>query len=187
MLSWASASSSQPPSHAVKATGAPHVDTALRYVGVREKTGRNDGRFVEMFLRSVGLKKGNPWCAAFISYCLERAKAVLPKVRSGLARRFVTKESIRAEDVLSGRYYVRRGDLLVWFNGNTINGHIETASENWPRIRDGPREVTAKGTSIGGNTNKKGSREGDGVYEQVRQIKRYDYHRIRYITPVTYE
>lgn len=137
-----------------------------------------------MFLASVGLKKGTAWCAAFMSYCLNAAKAVLPNVRSGLARNFVTKQSIRAEDVLSGRYYVKRGDLLVWFQGNTIYGHIETASEDWPKTQQGS---TSKGTSIGGNTNRAGSREGDGVYEQVRTIKRYDFKRIRYITPVTYE
>ena len=43
------------------------------YVGVRELTHRNDGPEVERFLAHVGLKKGAPWCAAFVSYCLHKA------------------------------------------------------------------------------------------------------------------
>ena len=43
------------------------------YVGVRELTRHNDGPEVERFLAHVGLKKGAPWCAAFVSYCLHKA------------------------------------------------------------------------------------------------------------------
>ena len=43
------------------------------YVGVRELTHHNDGPEVERFLAHVGLKKGAPWCAAFVSYCLYKA------------------------------------------------------------------------------------------------------------------
>ena len=43
------------------------------YVGVRERTNHNDGPEVERFLAHVGLKKGAPWCAAFVSYCLHKA------------------------------------------------------------------------------------------------------------------
>ena len=43
------------------------------YVGVRELTHHNDGPEVERFLAHVGLKKGAPWCAAFVSYCLHKA------------------------------------------------------------------------------------------------------------------
>ena len=43
------------------------------YVGVRERTNHNDGPEVERFLAHVGLQKGAPWCAAFVSYCLHKA------------------------------------------------------------------------------------------------------------------
>lgn len=40
------------------------ADSAIAQVGVREKSGRNDGYMVEQYLKSVGLSKGNPYCAA---------------------------------------------------------------------------------------------------------------------------
>ncbi|MCU0383758.1 MAG: hypothetical protein MUF68_06795, partial [Cyclobacteriaceae bacterium] len=32
-------------------------------LGVREATGKNDGKAVEMYLATVNLTKGYPWCA----------------------------------------------------------------------------------------------------------------------------
>ncbi|RXF67710.1 hypothetical protein [Arcticibacter tournemirensis] len=48
-------------------------------LGVREATGRNDGNSVEGYLRYVGLKKGDPWCAAFVCYCLGKAGIANPR------------------------------------------------------------------------------------------------------------
>ena len=36
--------------------------------GIKEKTGQNDGYWVERFLAVCGLKKGNPWCAAMLAF-----------------------------------------------------------------------------------------------------------------------
>ncbi len=44
------------------------VELAVSQVGVRELTGNNDGKQVELYLRSVGLEKGQPWCAAFLAW-----------------------------------------------------------------------------------------------------------------------
>jgi hypothetical protein len=41
----------------------------LSKVGIKEKTGNNDGPDVKKILASVGLKEGNPWCAAGQSFC----------------------------------------------------------------------------------------------------------------------
>lgn len=38
---------------------------------IKEKTGKNDGYWVEEFLKSVGRKKGDAWCAAYTSYNLQ--------------------------------------------------------------------------------------------------------------------
>ena len=43
--------------------------------GVRE-TGKNAGEDVEKYQRSVGLSKGNPWCAAFVSWCVMTSKGL---------------------------------------------------------------------------------------------------------------
>lgn len=48
----------------------------LNEVGVKEATGKNDGKRVEMYLKSVKLPKGNPWCAAFVHWVLEQCGVV---------------------------------------------------------------------------------------------------------------
>jgi hypothetical protein len=47
-------------------------------LGVREKTGHNDGPRVEQYLRAAGLKKGAPWCAAFVCWVFDRAGIANP-------------------------------------------------------------------------------------------------------------
>jgi len=43
------------------------IDHAKSYVGIREKTGKNDGPEIERWLRLVGRKKGDAYCTAFCS------------------------------------------------------------------------------------------------------------------------
>ncbi len=48
-------------------------------IGVREKTGKNDGPEVEKYLRYVGLGPGNAWCAALVSWTFGQAGFDQPK------------------------------------------------------------------------------------------------------------
>lgn len=43
------------------------ADDALANVGVREE-GENKGRYIRVYLHSVGLSEGYSWCAAFVKY-----------------------------------------------------------------------------------------------------------------------
>lgn len=45
------------------------VAVAASQVGVREKTGKNDGAEVRMYLREVGLPEGYAYCAAGLTWC----------------------------------------------------------------------------------------------------------------------
>src|SRR5215813_7754666 len=49
------------------------AEDAEANVGVKEAGGDNHGKFVEVYLRSVGLGPGAPWCAAFVHYRLQEA------------------------------------------------------------------------------------------------------------------
>ena len=49
---------------------------ALANVGVTEE-GENRGKWVETYLRTVGLPPGSPWCAAFVRFRFEQAAAAL--------------------------------------------------------------------------------------------------------------
>ncbi len=59
------------------------VRAAQSQLGVTELTGKNDGVQVEWYLHYVGLKKGNPWCSAFLCWCYVQDDQLNPK--NGLA------------------------------------------------------------------------------------------------------
>ena len=152
-----------------------HLDTAKSYDYVVELTGRNDGKEVEMFLKSVGRNKGDSWCAAFVSYCLTVSGVLEPKIRSGLARDFATKTDkklvIKATDVLLKKYKIVQGDLVVWAKGKTVFGHIGMTTEDWNAI---------KGKTIEGNVSNK-------VSLMTRKIEPANYFRIKWFVKVKNE
>lgn len=129
------------------------------YIGVREKTGSNDGKEVEMFLRSVGLGKGYAWCAAFVKYCMLEAGIKAAERMNGMALSTENKKDFvyhnrkfvkvpQAGDVFT-LYYARLGRIgHTGFFDKEINSSIFE--------------------SVEGNTNNQNSREGDGVYRRKR-------------------
>jgi hypothetical protein len=165
------------------------LDTARSYVGTIEKTNHNDGPVVEKFLSSVGRKKGDSWCAAFVSYCLQAGSVSFPLIRSGIARSFKLPGSIKAKDVLTGRYKILPGTIIVWEKGNTIFGHVGFV-ESW----NGQSGITIEGntskdmafhgdkSSVFTNANKNNA---DGVYRKNRFIQPANYFRITCFTQVT--
>lgn len=157
-----------------------HLDTAFSYVGTKEKTGKNDGKIVEMFLKSVGRTKGDAWCAAFVSYCMINSKVIYPTKFSGLARTFKTNKSIKASDVLFGVIKIKPGTLLIWEKGSTISGHVGFVISQVGKNKFNTIEGnTSSGTS--------GSQsDGDGVYKRSRVIQPANYFRITSFTEVKY-
>lgn len=161
-------------------SGQKHLTIAKSYIGIKEATGHNDGEPVETFLRSVGRKRGDSWCAAFVSYCLTKANIKDPKTRSGLARLFKREKYIKAADVLRGIKIIESGSIVGWEKGSTISGHIGFVSSNWKG---------QSGNTIEGNTSsgEKGSQaDGDGVYARKRSIMPANYFRICWFVPVRY-
>lgn len=137
--------------------------------GVREQSGKNDGERVETYLAYVGLKKGNPWCAAFVCWSLGQAGIRNPRSgwspdlfplgkvcwqRSGSLRlKRVPEQQARQP---------RRGDVFgIYFPEKRRIAHVGFV-DAW----DGKYVITVEG-----NTNEAGSREGDGVYRKRRLIK----------------
>ncbi|MCO5238886.1 MAG: CHAP domain-containing protein [Chitinophagaceae bacterium] len=131
----------------------------LSQVGVREKTGNNDGPQVEMYLRSVNLGKGYAWCAAFVHWCLDSAgirnsiTAWSPSAHNAKNVAWNGKEflkDVRPGDVGCLYYPSLRRIGHTFFYHRTINGSVYETVE--------------------GNTNAAGSREGDGVYKKKRSF-----------------
>lgn len=62
------------------------LELAALEIGVRE-IGHNAGPRVEEYLAIVHLGPGNPWCAAFVSYCIHQADIALAPPAPPLFRR----------------------------------------------------------------------------------------------------
>ncbi len=128
------------------------VAIARAELGVREATGNNDGAAVEKYLALTGLKKGNPWCAAFISWVFAQAGYAAPRTAwsPGLFTAKVKTKEIKPANVLG-----------IWFANLGRIAHVGLVER-----REGDWLI-----SIEGNTNTAGGREGDGVYRKRRHIK----------------
>ncbi len=143
------------------------LESALAQIGVREVGGNNQGREVEMYLKSVGLGKGYAWCMAFVYWNFEQAAKKLgqpnPLVKTaGVLRGWneATCTRILAKDSKNNPALVKPGHIFIMDYGGGY-GHTGIVKEvNGGFI-----------TTIEGNTNTQLSREGGGVYQQIRKIK----------------
>lgn len=131
-------------------------------IGVRELTGNNDGVEVQKYLAYVWLKKGNPWCAAFVSWTF--GQNGITKARSGGCvdlmdhgrTIYIKNKVIQAP---------QKGDVFfIYFPAKGRVAHTGFI-DSW-----GSTTVL----TVEGNTNEAGSREGDGVYRK-RRLKRQVY------------
>jgi hypothetical protein len=129
-------------------------------IGVRELTGHNDGAMVETYLKSVGLSKGNPWCAAFVKWSFIRA-GYSPPI-TGWSPTAYNSNNV----VWNGKYILKQpqtGDIFVlWFPKLKRIAH--TGFYDY-----GINSQVY--SSVEGNTNEEGSREGDGVYRKKRSYR----------------
>ena len=128
------------------------LSIARPLVGERE-IGPNDGPFVKEVLASVGLGPGHPWCAAFNFYVFRKAGFESRVPRSAWSPDWVRggrRGNPHKADVF-GIYFPAKGRVAH-------TGLVEVAGEAFV-------------TTIEGNTNEAGSREGDGVYRKKRPVR----------------
>ena len=129
-------------------------------IGVRETGGSNKGTQVEMYLASVGLGPGYPYCAAFVSWVYQNANIQVP------LSAWVPSYALKDKRIYQrGKFELKtpqKGDVfLIWYpklNRPAHIGFIEQWKEKWV-------------LTVEGNTNDSGSREGDGVYRKRRLRK----------------
>lgn len=138
------------------------VDSYLR----EHPPGSNRGPLIDQMLRSTGVEPGNPWCAAFVSWCFFQATGVKPPFHSAgsqVIRNWFKKKgrfSVDPQELLTWR-----GALFGWTNPDRIHGHIGLVRARFTA----KGKVVAIGT-LEGNTNPGGSRNGDGAYALRRAV-----------------
>lgn len=145
--------------------------------GVREIGGKNCGPDVEKYQKCVGLRPGDPWCAAFVSWCwLEATGLESAPWCSGSAvtifhkgtRKGASSDIVRPDAPdLAAR--VRPG--MVWVRAKNPDGARSASRGIWVQGHCGiVVAVDATGfTCVEGNTNSAGSRDGDGVYRKLHK------------------
>lgn len=135
---------------------------ALANDGVCEKPkNSNAGPEVEIYLRSVGLGKGYPWCMAFVYWCVETACKEIdiknPLVKTGGVLRQWNETKCRK--ITPRDKAVKPGDIFImeFSKGMGHTGFVEKVA--------GGMVYT-----IEGNTNDDGSREGYEVARRQRLL-----------------
>ena len=128
-------------------------------IGVREATGKNDGKAVAKYLRSVNLGEGYAWCAAYVRWNFDQVNvkttitAWSPTAEN--KRNIVYKNGVFRKDAKYGDvitlYYPKKGRI-----GHT--GFFDSF------------ESETLISTVEGNTNDRKSNEGDGVYVVFRPI-----------------
>jgi hypothetical protein len=140
----------------------PLVEVALEIarlnLGVRESSGKNRGPVVDLYVRRAGASLGSPWCAAFCYWCFSEASMELmrpcPCPRTASVHRLWRKAAPRFQVPVP-----TDGSLFLVDHG-AGRGHVGLVEEvNGDRL-----------TTIEGNTDASGTREGDGVYRRFRHV-----------------
>lgn len=155
------------------------LTVAQSQLGVREHPpGSNRGPEVDEYLKGVGLnpagngKQGYAWCAAFVYYCYARAAEHLqianPAVKTagslmqwnGARRRGLRRISAVTAQRAPGVIEPGMVFVMDFGGGKGHTGVVESVDAGKGTI-----------TTIEGNTNDEGSREGYEVARRVRPIK----------------
>ncbi len=131
---------------------------------MKELTGHNDGIMVEKIQKAAGIKKHDPWCAATVCYSFIEAgvKAIIsgycpnwfPAKKTIYTRGKKNNQTPRTADVF-GLFFPEMGRIAH-------EGFID----EWP-----PGSSFA--VTVEGNTNKDGSREGNGCFKKKRLKKQF--------------
>jgi hypothetical protein len=136
------------------------LEVARQEVGVTEEPpGTNAGPRVEEYLATVGLKKGNPWCAAFVCWVGHAAvgdDAWMPPNTGGCAALgdWAKREGVRMLKPKIGDIF------LLYFPKLKRFAHTGFVA--------GPPDESGKWATVEGNTSGGGSREGWGTFEHRR-------------------
>lgn len=130
------------------------IRIANSQLGVKEQAGNRGPRIAE-YLRIVGLGEGYSWCAGFVSWCVEQTTKQTNhvsalKYSAGVLAMWNMNKELRVTEPRAGDIFI-----MQFSQGKGHTGIIIGVTDTHI-------------TTIEGNTNDGGSREGDGVYRRTR-------------------
>lgn len=149
---------------------------AARYLGTREES-RNRGPHLEEFWKATSYPDGaanrEPWCSAFVSFCVQQADKESSELRLRVPPTFPAVAQwlpwakrpetgcviFTPNDVRLEKYLPEPGDIVVYLPRLSHVGIVEAYFAGAGVV-----------ATIEGNTNEAGSREGDGVYRKNREL-----------------
>lgn len=144
------------------------LQIAEGYLGVHEVGGDNSGPDVELFLKAANLGRGNPWCAALVNHSAERAaneQGVISPLESVPLQGYVQSyvDYGRKHGWVIPFDSALPGDLFcVHFPSLKRYGHIGFVRKVSPDRKSF--------TTVEGNSNDEGTREGKEVCCNVRKV-----------------
>lgn len=133
------------------------MHAAQACIGVKE-TYANRGTLVDLFETSVGGVLGQSWCMDFLQAMIAYVEVTLHIQSPFPATRACTAAWNLGKKAALNPLTPLPGDVIIWQHGETWQGHcgIILAQDSLTY------------TTVEGNTNDDGSREGDGVYLKKR-------------------
>lgn len=147
------------------------VEALRACVGIREKTGNNDGPMVELIQETIGTADGEAWCMA-----LQQTGIAYAELKTGLISPIFASEgctevwenTARSQRV---KYNPLPGALAIWKYHGSWKGHTEMvlAADESMFYAVGGNTTTGK-LSDGGKI----VREGGGVYLTQRYRMKHD-------------
>jgi len=144
---------------------------------VREVGGKNAGPDVEKYLHCVGMTKGSPWCAAFVSWCVMTSRGLAkPPSWCGMSAVSLFQVAGRSKTCVKvtpvdADYKSKVKPGYIWSRAQDDAAAAAARKGSWCQGHTG---IVVKVDDVGfhtieGNTNAAGSREGDGVYHKTHK------------------
>lgn len=159
------------------------IAAANALVGVAEEGGNNRGRMVELFLREVRQPPGEPWCAAFVYHVgywamydrgAQRSSWPLPATASCWELGdFARRQGVLERAPEFGDVFLQYKPELKRFAHTGFIERVESLRREPVPARPGDggaERVVYRCSTIEGNTNAEGSREGNATLRKVREF-----------------
>lgn len=98
------------------------LKVAQSQIGVYEQGGNNKGPEIVNYLKEVGLEEGNPWCAAFVIWCIHQVELKSKKTSKVFKSGHVLTMWRNSPESIK-HHLPKKGYISIWQYGDSERGH----------------------------------------------------------------